>query len=174
MMHHPYPDAGSTAATFSDAATAGPVGSAATSARGLTARRVLLGAVILGILADPLLRNEPWGLGLLVWMVAFAIVAITLVRQSARTLSAESITWLVAAVLFAACLAWRDTGPLQFFDVVAMLTALVLLAMSLSAVPVPGLAFARVRDLIRAAFGTGLDVATGAIPLVLRDAELHT
>jgi len=171
-MHHPYPDAGSTAATF--AATAGPVGSAATSTRGLTARRLLLGAVLLGILADPLLRNEPWGLGLLVWMVAFAIVAITLVRQSARTLSAESITWLVAAVLFAACLAWRDTGPLQFFDVVAMLTALVLLAMSLSAVPVPGLAFARVRDLIRAAFGTGLDVATGAIPLVLRDAELHT
>jgi hypothetical protein len=55
-----------------------------------------------------------------------------------------------------------------------MLAALVLLAMSMNAIPVPGLALARVRDLIRAAFGTGLDVATGVVPLLLRDAELHT
>ncbi|HEU5050897.1 MAG TPA: DUF4173 domain-containing protein, partial [Gemmatimonadales bacterium] len=49
-----------------------------------------------------------------------------------------------------------------------------LLAMSIAAIPVPGLAVARVRDLIRAAFGTGLGVATGIVPLLLRDAELHT
>jgi hypothetical protein len=41
---------------------------------------------------------------------------------------------------------------LQFFDVLAMLTALVLLAMSIDAIPVPGLTLARLRDLIRAAF----------------------
>ncbi|MGQ0648113.1 MAG: DUF4153 domain-containing protein [Gemmatimonadaceae bacterium] len=144
------------------------------STRALVARRALLGAVLLGVLADPLLRNEPWGLGLLVWMALFATITIALVRQSARPLSRESGIWLGVAVLFAAGLSWRDAEMLQFFDVLAMLTALVLLAISISAIPVPGLALARVRDLIRAAFGTGLDVATGVVPLLLRDAELHT
>jgi apolipoprotein N-acyltransferase len=120
--------------------------------RALVARRALLGAVLLGILADPLLRNGPWGLGLLVWMVVFATTAIVLVRQNRRPLSAESSIWLAVAVLFAGGLSWRDAAMLQFFDVLAMLSALVLLAMSIDAIPVPGLALARVRDLIRAAF----------------------
>jgi len=144
------------------------------SPRALVARRVLRSAVLLGILADPLLRNEPWGLGLLVWMVLFATIAIALVRQSGRPLSRESRIWLAIAVLSAAGLSWRDADMLQFFDVLAMLTALVLLATSIDAIPVPGLALARVRDMIRAAFGTGLDVATGVVPLLMRDAELHT
>ena len=64
-------------------------------------------------------------------------------RQSGRPLSPESRGWLAVAVLFAAGVAWRDSEVLQFFDVLAMLTALVLLAMSLAAIPVAGLAFAR-------------------------------
>src|SRR5690242_4422628 len=76
------------------------------SPRTLVARRALLGAVLLGILADPLLRDGPWGLGLLVWMVAFAIIAIALVRQSERPLSGESRIWLAVAILFAAGLSW--------------------------------------------------------------------
>ena len=138
------------------------------------ARRVLLGAAALGVLADPLLRNEPWGLGLLVWLVAFAAVAIGLVLRNRGSLSLESGVWLIVAVTFAAGLSWRDADLLQVFDVLAMLAALVLLAMSLNALPVPGLTRARVRDLIRTAFGTGLGVATGVVPLLLRDAELHT
>jgi hypothetical protein len=138
------------------------------------ARRVLLGAAALGILADPLLRNEPWGLGLLVWMAVFAAIASVLVRQSRGPLSRESSIWLVVAVVFAAGPFWRDSEILLGFDVLAMLAALVLLAMSLDAIPVPSLVRARVRDLLRAAFGTGLGVATGVVPLLMRDAELHT
>jgi hypothetical protein len=148
-------------------------GATTPSARALVARRALLGAVALGILADPLLRNEPWGLGLLVWMSLFAAVTITLVRQSGRPLSRESGIWLAVAVLFAGGLSWRDADLLQVFDVLAMLSALVLLAMSLNAIPVASLAIARVRDLIRAAFGTGLDVAIGVFPLI-GDTDLHT
>jgi hypothetical protein len=144
------------------------------SARALIARRVLPAAALLGFLADPLLRNEPWGLGLAVWMVAFAAIVVTIVRQSGRPLSREGNAWLAVAVLFAAGLSWRDAGMLLAFDVLAMLTALTLLALSMNPTPVPGLALARIRDLIRAAFGTGVDVATGAVPLLLRDAELHT
>ena len=163
-MRHPH----SYLATGSAAASSVP------SPRALVARRALLGAVLLGILADPLLRNGPWGLGLLVWMVVFTTTAIVLVRQEGRPLSRESSIWLAVSVLIAAGLSWRDAAMLQFFDVLAMLTALVLLAMSINAIPVPGLALARVRDLIRAAFGTGLDVAIGVLPLSLSDSEPHT
>lgn len=142
------------------------------SPRALVARRALIGATLLGILADPLLRNGPWGLGLLVWMAVFAIATIILVRQNRRSLSRESSIWLAVAVLFAAGLSWRDSEMLQVFDVLAMLSALVLLAMSIAAIPVPGLATARVRDLIGAALGTGREVATGVVPLLMRDAEL--
>ncbi|MGH7690557.1 MAG: DUF4153 domain-containing protein, partial [Gemmatimonadaceae bacterium] len=145
--------------------------SATPSTRALVARRALLGAVLLGILADPLLRNGPWGLGLLVWMAAFAGVVLVLVRQNRRPLSLETGSWLAVAVLFAAGLSWRDSDMLTFFTVLAMLTALTLLAMALGASPVPGLASARVRDLIDAAFKTGLDVAAGVVPLLTRDPE---
>jgi hypothetical protein len=175
-MRHLHPDstAGSAAASSVPTAELTGLESAVASPRALVARRALWGAALLGILADPLLRNEPWGLGLLAWMAAFAAIVVAVMHRSERRLSRESGVWLAVAVLSAAGLSWRDADMLQAFDVLAMLTALVLLAMSIDAIPVPGLAFARVRDLIRAAFGTGLDVATGVVPLVLRDAELHT
>lgn len=177
-MHHPPPPAvafGPTSAGEASVAATASAGPEATtpSARARIARHVLLGAVLLGLLADPLLRNEPWGLGLLVWMTALTAVVVVLVRQTGRTLSRESAVWLAVAVLCAAGLSWRDADVLQAFDFLAMLAALVLLAMSMGATPVPSLAVARVRDLIRAAFGTGLDVATGVVPLLVRDAEFN-
>jgi hypothetical protein len=144
------------------------------SPRALLARDALLAAALLGITADPLLRNGPWGIGLVIWMLQFAATVVALVRRDGRPLSREGSIWLGVAVFFAAGLTWRDAGLLHFFDVLAMLSALVLLAMSIDEVPVPSLAAARVRDLIRAGFGTGISVATGAVPLLLHDAELHT
>jgi hypothetical protein len=144
------------------------------SQRALVARDALLAAALLGITADPLLRNGPWGIGLLIWMLQFAAIVAALVRRDGRPLSREGSIWLGAAVFFAGGLSWRDSGLLHFFDVLAMLSSLVLLAMSMNAIPVPGLVAARVRDLIRGAFGTGISVAAGAVPLLLHDAELHT
>lgn len=136
--------------------------------------RVLLAALLLGILADPLLRNGLWGVGTLVWIVVLAAVVVTLARHAARPLSRESIGWLAIAVLSAAALSWRDADMLKGFDFLAMLAALALLAMSIGGVPVASIAQARVRDLIRAAFGTGLEVATGAVSLLLRDVQFHS
>ena len=107
-------------------------------------------------------------------MAVFATVVLALARESGRPLSRENGIWLAVAVLFAAGLSWRDSEVLLAFDVLAMLIALGLLAMSFNAIPVRGLALARVRDLIRAAFGTGFEVSTGVVPLVMRDAEFHT
>jgi hypothetical protein len=104
-------------------------------------------------------------------MTLLAATVMVLTRQAGRPLAGESRAWLALAVLLAAGVAWRDADLLLAFDVLGMLTALVLLAMSIGAVPVPRLALARVRDLIGAAFGTGFDVASGVVPLVLRDAQ---
>jgi hypothetical protein len=142
------------------------------STRALVARRALVGAALLGIVADPLLRHGYWGLGLAVWMGAFAALLVVLVRQQGRVLSTESWLWLSAALTFAASMAWRDSELLDAFNLLAMLGGLALLAMSLNAIPVPGISLARVRDLIVSAFGTGLDVVAGAVPLSLRDAQL--
>jgi hypothetical protein len=144
------------------------------SARALVARDALLAAALLGVTADPLLRSGQWGIGLLIWMLQFAAIVIALVRRDGRPLSREGRIWLGVAVLFAGGLSWRDAGLLHFFDFLAMLSALVLLATSIAAIPVPGLVAARVRDLIAAAFGTGISVAVGAVPLLLHDAELHS
>ncbi len=138
------------------------------------ARRALLAAILLGILADPLLRNGLSGLGTLVWITLLAAVVILLTRRAARPLSRESIGWLVTAALSAAALSWRDAAMLQLFDILGMLAALVLLAMTIGGVPAAGIASARIRDLTRAAFETGLEVATGAVPLLLRDAQFQS
>ncbi len=156
------------------AVAASPVQPAAPIApRARFARRALLGAALLGVLADPMLRNEPWGLGLLVWMFGFAVLVVSLVRQSGRAVATESALWLVSALCFAGALSWHDAEPLLVFDVFGMLLSLGLLALSLNAVPVTGLIAARVRDLIRAAFGTGVDVATGIVPLLFRETEFR-
>ncbi|HEX8725134.1 MAG TPA: DUF4153 domain-containing protein, partial [Gemmatimonadaceae bacterium] len=174
-MPHPPSDAAEAAATANapDRTTAERGEFGLPSPRARVARRALIAAIVLGILADPLLRNGPWGLGLLAWIAAFAAGVLIVSRRSGRALSREGVAWLAIAVLAAGGLSWHDADLLTFFDVLAMLTALTLLAMSLDAIPVGGIAAARVRDLMEAAFGTGLGVATGAVPLVARDAEFH-
>jgi hypothetical protein len=147
---------------------------AAASPRAVTARRALLAAAGLGVLADPLLRNGPAGLGLPVWMAAFAVVLLVLLRHLDRPIPAETRAWLSVAMVFAGGQAWRDSDMLHGFNFLAMLAALVLVAMSLNAIPVPRLVAARVRDLIRAAFGTGVDVAFGMPQLLINDTEFHT
>ena len=167
----PQPPAGpAPGASIAEPATAPP---ASPSPRAIAARHALLGALLLGVLADQLLRDHPWGLGLLAWITVLATVVLAIAQRDGRRLSVESRAWLAAAVLFAAGLSWHDSELLLGFDVLAMLTSLTLLALSLNAIPVAGLAVARVRDLLGAAIGTGISVATGVAPLLLRDAELH-
>jgi hypothetical protein len=143
------------------------------SPRACFARDALIAAVLLGLVADPLLRNGLNGLGLVIWMLQLAVAVVVLTRQNGHALSREAGIWLAVAVFFSGGLAWRDADLLQFFDVLAMLGALTLLAMSMNGIPVSSLGVARVRDLIRGAFGTGLSVASGAPGLLLRDAELR-
>ncbi len=156
-----------------DAAGSEPPAPPPPSPRASFARDALIAAVLLGLVADPLLRNGLDGVGLVIWMLQLAVAVVVLTRQNGHALSREAGVWLAVAVFFSGGLAWRDAGLLQFFDVLAMLGALTLLAMSMNGIPVSSLGIARVRDLIRGAFGTGISVVSGAPGLLLRDAELH-
>ncbi|MBL8984537.1 MAG: hypothetical protein JNL26_20290, partial [Gemmatimonadetes bacterium] len=108
-----------------------------------TARRALVIALGLGVLADLLLRDDPWGLGLGVWMVVFAVALPVTMRPSGQRLDGEGRLWLTTAVLFGALLSWRDSALLHVFNVLAMLAALVLLSIRLARYPAASLGTAR-------------------------------
>lgn len=121
--------------------------SSASRERTAMARRLLLDAIVLGGLADALLR-EGFGIGLLGWMIAFA-ATFAFVKRRQGGLSREQSGWLAAAVFFAAMFVLRDSGELGFYNFVAMLTALAMLGATSSAVsPVRGILGQRIRDLV--------------------------
>ena len=83
--------------------------------------QVLLAALLLGVLADALLRVIPWGLNLMLWMMAVAAAVVMLViRNRVGWVAARS--WLtIPLVLFAAFTAWRDSPVLKLLDVGALM-----------------------------------------------------
>ena len=143
------------------------------SARVVAARRALVAALALGVLANLLLRNEPWGLGLGAWIILFAAALLVTLRPTNRRLGGEGRLWLTTAVLFAALLAWRDSALLHVFNVFAMLASLTLLSIHLVRYPAAGLGTARVQDLLHGAAATALPFAIGIIPLALVEADVR-
>lgn len=81
---------------------------------------VLLPALILGVLADVVLRAGPPGFGVLVWTAAFVGTGAGLVwwrRQIFR-----GVAWWLppAAMATAAALAWRDSSVLKALDLLVL------------------------------------------------------
>jgi hypothetical protein len=113
----------------------------------MLARRILLEALFLGGLGDSLLREGP-GLGLFLWIVAFAITALRLVRRRGESIRREQVGWLSTGIVFAGFFAWRSSADLLFYDFIAMTGAGLLLAATLGAgSPMRTILGQRVRDL---------------------------
>jgi hypothetical protein len=93
-------------------------------------RRALVAAVLLtGVLADLLLREAPWGVNILLWMVAFCAIAGLLVRVSGFRLSPH-VAWLAPlACFFAATFAWRDSDSLKVVNGTALCCIIALAAL---------------------------------------------
>ena len=107
-----------------------------------------------------------------VWIGACAVLLLGLLRWQHRALPLEGKVWLGTALIFAGGMAWRDSDLLLAFNMLAVLGSLVLLAMNLNRLHSPGIALARIRDLILSVLHTGIATATGAVPLSFIDAKL--
>jgi hypothetical protein len=134
------------------------------------ARRILLESLFLGGLADSLLRAG-LGIGLFLWMVAAAAIAIHMARNRSGGLSREQSGWLVVAVFFAGCFAWRDSSGLLFYDFIALNLALLLLGATLSpASRMRSILGQRVRDITRSLGAIVGSACVGIVPTMRESA----
>ncbi len=129
---------------------------------------VLATAVVMGILADALLRVLPWGLNLLIWMAALSAVILVHARGREEALSGGG-RWLPAlAALFALGLAWHDSPALKMLSLLAALTALSLVILRAQGGRI------RIAGLVEYAIGAavaGLNAAFGLLPMLFGEAE---
>ena len=114
------------------------------------ARRLLLDAIVLGGLADALLRKG-LGLGFFIWLLAVAVTFTLFLLRRRDGLTREQGAWLGAALFFGAAFVWRDSEALLFYDFLAVFVAAALLgATSSRASAMSSILGQRVRDLAQA------------------------
>ncbi len=127
------------------------------------APRAIGHALIAGIAADLLLRAGPVGAGFPIWIAIAALAFISLTWRAHREVPTESAAWLLVAFVSACGLAWRDSGMLQFLDVLATGGALGMAAIALGN-PRASLFAERFRDTIWAGLAALRAIAWGIIP----------
>ena len=89
---------------------------------------ILLTALLLGVVGDGLLRTTPWGLNLLLWVLAIALSILVVARWQNIPLTGGG-RWLIGpALLFAALFALRDSIMLNAANLLAILICLALIA----------------------------------------------
>ena len=76
--------------------------------------------VILGILADALLRAWPWGLNFLLWVSALVAFILWLGRGKMELWGRGGFWLLLPSLLFAADFIWRESEPLYALDLFAL------------------------------------------------------
>jgi hypothetical protein len=129
---------------------------------------VLGTAVVMGILADALLRALPWGLNLFLWTAVLSAAITFHARWKEEALFGGGQWWLVVVALFALGLAWHDSPALKMLSVLADLTALCLVILRAQGgrIRLAGLA-----DYALGAAVGGLNAAFGLLPVLFSEAE---
>src|SRR5262245_3816588 len=117
-----------------------------TSERTFAARRILVEAALLGLLADGALRNASDGLGWTLWVLALALVALNVARNRGIAVTREQLSWFGVAVVCATAFAWRDAEELSAFNVLGTLVAFTMFAMCATGRPAATIFATRVRD----------------------------
>ena len=89
---------------------------------------ILKTAVLVGVLADLLLRATPWGVNVTLFNIAFAAGMIMLLRRAnPEALNRQTLGLFGAWMFFAAMFAWRDSIELRVADTVAIVIILSIL-----------------------------------------------
>ncbi len=127
-------------------------------------------AALLGVLGDALLRATPWGVNLPLWLGVAAAAGWALVPGRPNGRSPITGWPLLAVMFFALCFAWRDSSFLQFWNGVAILSALSLPALQSHGVR---LRLARITDYAMGLVASGVNAAAGALMLTADDVHWH-
>lgn len=89
---------------------------------------VAVTAVMLGALADSLLRETPWGLNAAIWIAALLLAIALLAGRRVSPLAGEGRWMAIPALLFGVSFAWRDSTTLKAMDAAGVLLCLGLMA----------------------------------------------
>ncbi len=127
---------------------------------------VLEAALLLGLLGDLLLRAQPWGLNVFLWVGVLVAACFALARQRRSPLAAEGRWLLPSALAFAAAFAWRDSATLKFLDALALLILLALFTLRARGGRVR---LAGVTDYLVAGFVSGVSALFGGLLLLFND-----
>lgn len=130
-------------------------------------------AIAIGALADGLLRVGDLGVNAPLLVLAVVVIALLLLRERDGDVPREAIGAGAAALLFASMFVWRDSEMLGLSNALAVIASLVLLSLAALRAPLANVRFGTVGEYAQAALRSAGDVLAGAIPLVLRDVELH-
>lgn len=113
-----------------------------------------------GVLGDVLFHDSAVGLNAVLWIGTLAVAGWQAQRRSSRP--AEALPVLLATgTFFAACLAWRASPFLRFWDVAAVAAVVVTIAVQLRG----ALRSAHIIDYGRGVLDVAGDLAAGPIPL---------
>jgi hypothetical protein len=128
---------------------------------------MLLGMALgLGVVADLLLREIPWGINAPLWGLVFAGVILILQRSSTARLIGGWEIALAVVLLCSAAIAWRDAPMLAVFDFFAAAAGGILLLMR---TPQMDLRRVQIADLIVGTISSLLDAILGAAGLIFAD-----
>jgi hypothetical protein len=140
-------------------ASAAPVGGVGTP--------ILAAALLLGLTGDLLLRQVPWGINFPIGILVLVAAVVLLARRFGG--ETRAVWWLAAeAVAFASAVAWRASAPLVLLNVLAVMTALLLMPGALDRQG-PGLVHSRVRDYVASAVRSVLGAIGGSLFLLGND-----
>jgi hypothetical protein len=122
-------------------------------------------ALILGCVGDVLMHDGPEGIGFPLWIALSAFSLLALTWRAGASMPKESAIWLSVSIFFATGLAWRDSEPLVFFDLLACLGAIGL-AIAPMRTGRSATFVSRLRDAVWAAVVLMGDIAKGFAALV--------
>src|SRR5688572_20624386 len=146
----------------------------ATDERRRLAERVLVDALLLGVVGDALLRVASWGANMTVWSLGILAALITLARRRHDAVPASARLLIPPAVVLSVLFAWRDSAELAAFNALALAVTIGVLGLALGNGPHRDLMSSRVRDVVYGAVTTGIGTVFGMFALLLSDVSLKT
>ena len=132
---------------------------------------LLPAALALGILGDWLLRCTPWGVSVLLWVLAGLAGLFVLARCLGIAALGEGMWLAVPALLLSAGLAWRDSATLRALDLCGLL---VCLALGAARTRSGRVRLAGILDYVVDGLHIAFQAAFGVFTLVFRDVEWGT